>query len=53
MGDPEADSLLVCEVLTPPGHWSSYPRHKDDRDALSEESLLEKTPLPARLHGRR
>jgi 5-deoxy-glucuronate isomerase len=43
MGDEEADSLLVCEVFTPPGHWSSYPPHKHDRDALPEESLLEET----------
>jgi 5-deoxy-glucuronate isomerase len=43
MGDQAADSLLVCEVLTPPGHWSSYPPHKHDRDALPEESLLEET----------
>jgi 5-deoxy-glucuronate isomerase len=43
MGDRAADSLLVCEVLTPPGHWSSYPPHKHDRNALPEESLLEET----------
>jgi 5-deoxy-glucuronate isomerase len=43
MGDEAADSLLVCEVLTPPGHWSSYPPHKHDRDALPEESFLEET----------
>jgi 5-deoxy-glucuronate isomerase len=43
MGDEQADSLLVCEVLTPPGHWSSYPPHKHDRDAMPEESLLEET----------
>ena len=43
MGDREADSLLVCEVLTPGGHWSSYPPHKHDRDALPEESFLEET----------
>jgi len=43
MGDREADSLLVCEVLTPPGHWSSYPPHKHDREALPEESFLEET----------
>jgi 5-deoxy-glucuronate isomerase len=43
MGDEEADSLLVCEVYTPPGHWSSYPPHKHDRDALPEESFLEET----------
>ncbi len=43
MGDEAADSLLVCEVLTPAGHWSSYPPHKHDRDAMPEESLLEET----------
>jgi 5-deoxy-glucuronate isomerase len=43
MADREADSLLVCEVLTPPGHWSSYPPHKHDRDAMPEESFLEET----------
>jgi 5-deoxy-glucuronate isomerase len=43
MGDREADALLVCEVLTPPGHWSSYPPHKHDRDAMPEESFLEET----------
>ncbi len=43
MGDEPADSLLVCEVLTPPGHWSSYPPHKHDRDAPPEETFLEET----------
>ena len=43
MGDEAADSLLVCEVLTPPGHWSSYPPHKHDREAMPDESLLEET----------
>jgi 5-deoxy-glucuronate isomerase len=43
MGDRAADSLLVCEVVTPPGHWSSYPPHKHDRDAMPEESFLEET----------
>ena len=43
MADEAADSLLVCEVLTPPGHWSSYPPHKHDRDAMPEESFLEET----------
>ncbi|HSD77451.1 MAG TPA: 5-deoxy-glucuronate isomerase [Solirubrobacteraceae bacterium] len=43
MAGREAASLLVCEVLTPDGHWSSYPPHKHDRDALPEESLLEET----------
>ena len=36
-----ADNLLVVEVITPSGHWSSYPPHKHDRDALPEESRLE------------
>ncbi len=43
MGDEAADSLLVCEVHTPAGHWSSYPPHKHDRDALPDESFLEET----------
>ena len=43
MADREAESLLVCEVLTPSGHWSSYPPHKHDRDALPDESFLEET----------
>lgn len=38
-----ADSVLVVEVITPPGHWSSYPPHKHDRDAPPEESCLEET----------
>lgn len=43
MGEGEAESLLVTETLTPGGHWSSYPPHKHDRDALPEESYLEET----------
>jgi 5-deoxy-glucuronate isomerase len=39
----EADSLLVVEVITPGGHWSSYPPHKHDRDAFPEETFLEET----------
>ena len=31
------------EVFTPAGHWSSFPPHKHDRDALPDESLLEET----------
>lgn len=38
-----AESLLVVEVVTPAGNWSSYPPHKHDRDALPAESLLEET----------
>jgi 5-deoxy-glucuronate isomerase len=43
MGDRPAASLLVCEVLTPGGHWSSYPPHKHDRDAPPHETFLEET----------
>ncbi len=38
-----AESLLVVEVITPGGHWSSYPPHKHDEDDLPRESLLEET----------
>jgi 5-deoxy-glucuronate isomerase len=38
-----ADSLLVVEVYTPEGHWSSYPPHKHDQNNLPEESYLEET----------
>lgn len=38
-----AESLLVVEVITPSGNWSSYPPHKHDRDALPVESMLEET----------
>ncbi len=38
-----ADSLLVVEVITPGGHWSSYPPHKHDTAAPGEETALEET----------
>lgn len=38
-----ADSLLVVEVITPNGHWSSYPPHKHDKLDLPHESMLEET----------
>jgi 5-deoxy-glucuronate isomerase len=43
MTDRAAESLLVCEVLTPSGHWSSYPPHKHDRDDPPRETFLEET----------
>jgi 5-deoxy-glucuronate isomerase len=43
MLEREAEKLLVTEVQTPAGHWSSYPPHRHERDALPEESLLEET----------
>ncbi|MBV1704072.1 MAG: 5-deoxy-glucuronate isomerase [Hyphomicrobiales bacterium] len=40
---PHAESLLVVEVITPGGNWSSYPSHKHDRDDPPRETLLEET----------
>lgn len=36
-----ADRLLVVEVLTPSGNWSSYPPHKHDVHAMPDEADLE------------
>ena len=41
--DEPADGLLVVEVVTPSGSWSSYPPHKHDRNDLPHESKLEET----------
>jgi 5-deoxy-glucuronate isomerase len=41
MEEQPAASLLVTEVVTPGGHWSSYPPHKHDTDDPPRESLLE------------
>ncbi len=38
-----ADSLLVVEVVTPAGHWSSYPPHKHDTATPGQETVLEET----------
>ena len=38
-----ADSLLVVEVITPGGNWSSYPPHKHDADNPPVETALEET----------
>ncbi|MGP3769607.1 5-deoxy-glucuronate isomerase [Streptomyces sp. SDT5-1] len=40
-GTFDADQLLVCEVLTPGGNWSSYPPHKHDEAIPGEQSELE------------
>ncbi len=40
---PLAESLLVVEVITPGGHWSSYPPHKHDTDDPPRETYLEET----------
>jgi 5-deoxy-glucuronate isomerase len=38
-----AERLLVVEVLTPSGNWSSYPPHKHDEDRPPGEVVLEET----------
>ncbi|MBK3565683.1 MULTISPECIES: 5-deoxy-glucuronate isomerase [unclassified Streptomyces] len=40
-GTFDAEQLLVCEVLTPGGNWSSYPPHKHDEARPGAESELE------------
>jgi 5-deoxy-glucuronate isomerase len=37
----EAARLLLVEVLTPAGHWSTYPPHKHDEDRAGVERALE------------
>ncbi|SNR40659.1 5-deoxyglucuronate isomerase [Haloechinothrix alba] len=37
----DADRILVCEVLTPSGNWSSYPPHKHDEQREGESRLEE------------
>lgn len=39
--DFPADRLLVIEVITPSGNWSSYPPHKHDISDLPAEADLE------------
>ena len=41
--DEAAESLLVVEVITPAGHWSSYPPHKHDTAIPGGETALEET----------
>lgn len=38
-----ADSLLVTEVFTPQGNWSSYPSHRHDEDDFPRITYLEET----------
>lgn len=43
-GTPEtldAARMIVCEVITPAGNWSSYPAHKHDQHVPGHESRLE------------
>ncbi|MFK0239724.1 5-deoxy-glucuronate isomerase [Microbacterium sp. NPDC090281] len=37
----DAARLIVCEVITPAGNWSSYPPHKHDENVPGHESRLE------------
>ena len=39
--DAEAGRLILVEVITPGGNWSSYPPHKHDVEDQPRESLLE------------
>lgn len=39
--DVPVERLLVCEVLTPSGNWSSYPPHKHDTHTEHERELEE------------
>jgi 5-deoxy-glucuronate isomerase len=43
MESEAAESLLVTEVITPAGHWSSYPPHKHDTNDPPRETMLEET----------
>ncbi|MEX0365543.1 MAG: 5-deoxy-glucuronate isomerase [Ruegeria sp.] len=42
-GRDVADSLLVTEVFTPDGNWSSYPSHRHDEDDYPNMTYLEET----------
>ena len=42
-GRDVADSLLVTEVFTPNGNWSSYPSHRHDEDDFPNMTYLEET----------
>lgn len=37
----DAASLIVCEVITPGGNWSSHPAHKHDEYVAGHEARLE------------
>jgi 5-deoxy-glucuronate isomerase len=43
--DSPADRLVVVEVLTPAGNWSSWPPHKHDVDDMPSEAVLEEVYL--------
>src|SRR5581483_6418613 len=41
--DFPAERILVVEVYTPSGNWSSYPPHKHDEERGDAEAVLEET----------
>jgi 5-deoxy-glucuronate isomerase len=41
--DFPAERILVVEVYTPSGNWSSYPPHKHDEERGDQEAVLEET----------
>ena len=41
--EARAGRLIMVEVLTPGGNWSSYPPHKHDTDDPPRECLLEES----------
>lgn len=43
MSSGDADSLLITEVFTPSGNWSSYPSHRHDTDDVPNQTYLEET----------
>lgn len=40
-GTLPAERLIMCEVITPSGNWSSYPPHKHDEENANESNLEE------------
>lgn len=42
-GEDYCDSLLVTEVFTPAGNWSSFPSHRHDEDDFPRITYLEET----------
>ena len=41
--DQEAERLIVVEVITPAGNWSTFPPHKHDTENPPHEAYLEET----------
>ena len=41
--EQEAERLIVVEVITPAGNWSTFPPHKHDTENAPHEAYLEET----------